>query len=93
MPEIDNKFRPISNDNILFKPLSDGAILFEPDSEVVHTLNPSAAYIWIHCDGNHTISDIITLIKKNFSEFELQPKDAVNSIIKEFQALGLVSSE
>ncbi|HDP68608.1 MAG TPA: PqqD family protein [Candidatus Marinimicrobia bacterium] len=88
----DFNFRPIQKDNILFKPLDDGAVLFEPETELVHTLNPSAAFIWVHCDGNHTIHDIIGLVKQNFRDFELDPEKAVPDVVNQFQGLDLLKS-
>lgn len=86
----DFNFHPIQKDNILFKPLDDGAVLFEPETEMVHTLNPSAAFIWVHCDGNHSIRDIIKLVNNHFKDFELDPEKAVTDIINQFQALDLL---
>ena len=85
----DINYKPKKKSSILFKPLEDGAVLFEPETELVHTLNNSAAFIWVHCDGNHTIGEIITLVKSNFSEFELKPSDGVIDIINKFQSLEL----
>jgi len=86
----DYQYRPVKKANILFKPLDDGAVLFEPETELVHTLNPSAAFIWVHCDGTFTVSDIIKLIKENFKDFELDPAKAVFDIINKFQSLDLL---
>lgn len=86
----DFNFHPIQKDNILFKPLDDGAVLFEPETELVHTLNPSAAFIWVHCDGNHSIHDIIELVNKHFKDFELDPEKGVADIVNQFQALDLL---
>jgi len=86
----DFQFHPIKKASVLFKPLDDGAVLFEPETELVHTLNPSAAFIWVHCDGTFSVSDIIELIKKNFKDFELEPEKAVFDIINQFQSLDLL---
>ncbi|MBN2602220.1 MAG: PqqD family peptide modification chaperone [Candidatus Marinimicrobia bacterium] len=86
----DLQFRPVKKAAVLFKPLDDGAVLFEPETELVHTLNPSAAFIWVHCDGAFAIRDIIELIKKNFTDFELDPEKAVVDIINQFQSLDLL---
>jgi len=86
----DFNFRPIKKGSVMFKPLDDGAVLFEPETELVHTLNPSAAFIWVHCDGAFSVSDIIELIKKNFKDFELDPEKAVFDIINQFQSLDLL---
>lgn len=91
MSTLDLKFRPLKKNSILFKPLDDGAVLFDPASETVHTLNPSAAFIWLHCDGENSVQDIIYQIKKNFTEFKQSPAEAVSSTINTFQSLNLLS--
>jgi len=91
MSTLDLKFKPIKKKNILFKPLDDGAILFDPATETVHTLNPSAAFIWLHCDGENSIRDIIFQIKNNFTEFQQSPAEAVSNTINTFQSLNLLS--
>jgi len=88
----DHNYKPKKKNNILFKPLEDRAVLLEPETELVHTLNPSAAFIWVYCDGEHSIKEIITLVKENFQEYELQPADGVIDIINKFQSLDLLST-
>jgi hypothetical protein len=91
MSTLGLKFKPIKKNNILFKPLDDGAILFDPAAETVHTLNPSAAFIWLHCDGENSIEDIVYQIKQNFTEFQQSPAEAVFNTINTFQSLNLLS--
>jgi len=91
MSTLDLKFKPIKKNNILFKPLDDGAILFDPTAETIHTLNPSAAFIWLHCDGENSIEDIVYQIKQNFTEFKQSPAEAVFYTINTFQSLHLLS--
>ena len=86
----DFQFRPVKKSSILFKPLDDGAVLFEPETELVHTLNPSAAFIWVYCDGSFSVGEIIKLIKNNFKDFKLDPEKAVFDIINQFQSLDLL---
>lgn len=86
----DYQFRPKKKDTILLKPLDDGAVLYEPEIELVHTLNPSAAFIWVHCDGDHSVNDIIELIKTQFEDFEQDPENAVIDIINKFKSLDLL---
>jgi hypothetical protein len=85
----DHSYKPKQKDNILFKALEDGAVLFEPESELVHSLNASAAFIWVHCDGEHSVTEIISLVKENFTEFELQPAEGVLDILNTFESLNL----
>ncbi|RKY57955.1 MAG: SynChlorMet cassette protein ScmD [Candidatus Neomarinimicrobiota bacterium] len=86
----DYEYPPKKRDSILMKPLDDGAVLYEPETESVHTLNPSAAFIWVYCDGAHSIGDIIELIKKQFTDFEQDPETAVFDIINKFKSLDLL---
>ena len=42
--------------------LQDGCAVLDGDAEVVHVLNPSAAFVFLHCDGRHSRSEIASLL-------------------------------
>ena len=51
-------------------------MLHDPATQQVYVLNPTAALIWSLCDGNHTIEQMIEVVKTQFSQTALA--DIVN---------------
>ncbi len=88
--DLDPNYKPKARPDLLFRELSDGGIIYEPQTDTIHSLNASAAFIWALCDGMHTISTIIALIKANFSQFESEPEYEVENIIEKFKRLKLL---
>jgi len=90
MNTLPPEYRPSARPDLLFKELSDGGIIYEPQSETMHTLNATAAFIWVLCDGQHCLNEIISEIRNNFTSFETDPETEVLKAIRRFQALNLL---
>ena len=61
--------------------------------EQVHQLNSTACYIWLRCDGNTTVAEVVASMAHDFG---LQTKDAKNDvmqIISQFRLLQLLESD
>jgi len=91
MPDFNPTDRPCSRNHLLFKELDDGGVVYDPTTETIHSLNPSAAFIWILCDGNHSILEIIDSVKKHFHEFPANPETEINQTLNQFLALDLIT--
>ena len=85
-------YKPIARKDLLFRELEDGGVVYEPTSEAIHSLNSSAAYIWVLCNGNHSLKNISNSIQKDFKEFKSDPFKEVQKIIIKFHQLGLLIS-
>ncbi len=83
-------YNPKSKARLLFKELDDGGVIYDPEKEQCHSLNTSSAYIWSLCDGKNSISEIISQIKADFSQFKIDPEEAVNTAIQTFSNLNLL---
>lgn len=90
--EISADFRPKKKKTILEKELEDGMVLYDPENEKIHSLNNTAAYIWILCDGKKTTQEITDLIKKDFRKFEDAPEKLVVLTLKRFLNEGLIEN-
>jgi hypothetical protein len=88
--EYTKQSKPVTKSSLLFRELDDGAVVYDPESEILHTLNASAAFIWLLCDGHNTISDIINRVKKDFHKLDAVPNKEVNLILNQFQRLDLI---
>ncbi|HPC36493.1 MAG TPA: PqqD family protein [Candidatus Marinimicrobia bacterium] len=93
MKIIDLDFQPTARRDLPFRELKDGGVVYEYNTDTFHSLNTTAAYIWILCDGNHTVAEIINSIKQNFSQFESDPANEVIKIIEKFRTLNLLTDD
>ena len=50
--------RPRTRGEVLCREVDDGFILYDPQTEKVHSLNPSAAYVWDCLDGRQSLAEI-----------------------------------
>lgn len=83
--------RPNAKPHLLFKELEDGGVIYDPATETAHSLNPSAAFIWSFCDGKHTIMEIISVIRENFTQFKAAPEQEVFKTLQKFWQLDLIT--
>ncbi|MFA4839792.1 MAG: PqqD family protein [Candidatus Neomarinimicrobiota bacterium] len=91
MPDFKPTDRPCSRNHLLFKELDDGGVVYDPTTETIHSLNPSAAFIWILCDGNHSIREIIDSVRKHFQEFSANPETEIDQTLHQFFILDLIT--
>jgi len=83
--------QPTVRPDLTFRELDDGGVVFDYRTDTIHSLNTTAAYIWILCDGQHTVADIVDSIRNNFSQFESDPEQEVIRIIEQFRELNLLT--
>ncbi len=57
--EINDDFVPATKECVELEKLDDGFILYDTEEDEVHSLNITAASVWICCDGKHSMRDII----------------------------------
>jgi len=84
MKEITKDYKPRKSDSLLFRELEDGGAIYDPETEQLHTLNSTAAYIWVLCTGEFTVEDIIVQLAHDFDKKEVDIKDQVFQAIKKF---------
>ena len=85
-------FCPKTRRQLLFREMDDGAVVYEAGTEKVHTLNPSAAYIWALCNGNYNVQQISTQIRRDFASLDAHPEEEVQNILASFDHLGLLEN-
>jgi hypothetical protein len=57
----NERFRAV--EGVEYMPVPDGAVIYDEDGKFVHHLNPTAAVIYLVCDGARTVKDIHDLIR------------------------------
>ncbi len=89
--KIDENFVPVTKKCVELEELDDGCILYDTEKDEVHSLNSTAASIWICCDGKHSVEEIVDVVGKCFkSESKMIPKDIIK-IIEDFSKKELLS--
>src|SRR5687768_5197960 len=43
---------------VLTETVGDHAVVYDQERQCLHTLNQTAAVVWRHCDGQHTVEDL-----------------------------------
>ena len=77
--EINEDFVPVTKECVEVEELDDGCILYDTEKDEVHSLNSTAASVWICCDGRHSIKEIAAVVKKCFNS---ESKPFLRDIIK-----------
>jgi hypothetical protein len=52
--------------DLIVHQLDDELLLYDPPGERTHRLNATAAMIWQHCTGEHTLEDMAALLTRQF---------------------------
>jgi len=89
--EINEDFTPVTKRCVELEEFDDGCILYDTEKDKVHSLNSTAASVWICCDGKHSIREIADIIKKCFkSESKPVLRDTIK-IISDFSKKELLT--
>jgi hypothetical protein len=51
-------------DQLLVQKIADELVVCDVERNQAHRLNPTAALVWRHCDGQNTIADLAVLLQK-----------------------------
>jgi len=90
--KINENFVPVTKKCVELEELDDGCILYDTEKDEVHSLNSTAASIWISCDGKHSVKEIVDVVEKCFrSESKIVPRDIIK-IIEDFSEKELLTS-
>jgi hypothetical protein len=51
---------------VVVSEMGDEVVLYDITEDKVHSLNPTAAFIWKQCDGRRTVADIARSLERQF---------------------------
>ena len=58
--------KPTANPSVILREeFDDWAVLFDPDTAEGYALNPTGVLVWKQLDGQHTVADIVKIIRDN----------------------------
>jgi PqqD family protein of HPr-rel-A system len=84
--------RPKGRADVVCRQLDDEWVLFDPRATKLHALNLSAAFIWIHSDGDSTPSDIAEALASSFEPpvSASSAREDVDATLQRFREAGLL---
>ena len=84
------KVRP----DLFCQEVSEGCVLYDAKGRKVFVLNPTAAYVWNCCDGEHDVDAMIDELAKALEEkapSRTRLKGDVEKALAEFRTMGLLA--
>jgi hypothetical protein len=83
--------RPRTRDDVVFRRLGEEFAILDPEGQVVHVLNPTAAAVWVLCDGTLQLDGIAREVARVFDVSDPDRVRAdVTGAIATFVELGLL---
>src|SRR5262245_19716845 len=52
------------SERLIVEELEDELLVYDLDRHRAHSLNPSAALVWRHCDGRASVAEVATLLEQ-----------------------------
>ncbi len=62
------KPRRLESDKLILEQLPDELMIFDPDRNKAFCLNPTAAFVWRHCDGKTTVAQMTDLLREHWNK-------------------------
>jgi hypothetical protein len=62
---IGEKPQRLESENLILEQLPDELMIFDPDRNKAFCLNQTAAFVWRHCDGRTTVSEMTALLRED----------------------------
>ena len=89
--KINENFVPVTKKCVELEEFDDGCILYDTEKDEVHSLNSTAASIWICCDGKHSVKDIADVVEECFKSKNKPILRDIIKIINDFSKKELLS--
>ena len=56
--------KPLAREELVVQEIDDETIIYDEKRNHAHRLNRTASQVWQHCDGNHTVADLMALLQR-----------------------------
>ena len=81
---------PISRKkSLLVQEIGSEIVILDKESNRVHHLNPTAAFIWRNCDGNHSLGELSESLQREFG-VEESGDQIIRAALEKLQHLQLL---
>ena len=81
---------PSRSQVILSRELDNEMVLFDPRTNKLHSLNPTACFVWQHCDGITSVDMLATLLGRSFAVSSDQAEADLRSLLGMMHDEGLI---
>lgn len=54
------------SDGLVIEEVFDELVIYDLERDRVHSLNPTAAFVWHRCNGQHTTDELVALLQREF---------------------------
>jgi hypothetical protein len=78
------------NPDIILREVDHALVLFDPHKDAVHTMNPTAQFVWEHIEIPPEM--IVTALQNTYSVSTEVAQNDVQHILEQFQTLGLIQT-
>ncbi len=83
--------RPLARtEGVLREELGDELLLYDLDADNAVHLNRTAALVWLNCDGQHTVDELVVLVAEKIGE--QADEDVVLMALDSLNEQGLIDS-
>lgn len=83
--------KPKMRADVVFRRLGDEFAILDPREHQVHILNPSSAAVWVLCDGEHDLGQIVAEVTEAFGVDPGTPvRRDVEEAVASFRDRGLL---
>lgn len=83
--------KPIIPETIVWREELGDVIILNSETEELKLLNPTAAFIWGLCDGEHSVENIVGLMLDTFDVEREQCESDIKDLFKQLEERSLVS--
>ncbi len=83
--------RPQRLDTMDGKDLGDEYLFYDARGDAVHVLNGAAREVYLHCDGERTVEDLVRIILDRYEVEEPAARKDVLDVLEQLVRLKLIS--
>ena len=81
---------PLRAGHLVERVVDGELVLYDPQRQYVHALNPTAAFVWRCCDGQHEAAGIASELAELYPESREAIGQDVPEILRQFHEGGLL---
>lgn len=82
--------KPRRRSDVRVRSIDGETVVLDRARELIHQLNPSASLIWMLCDGDHTVGQMVRELSGAFEVTVAVAEQDVAAVLDRFGRLGLL---
>lgn len=85
------KDKPVRRENVLERQVGDEWVLYDTVGRAVHVLNAPARFVWLRCDGEHALDDMVREAREQFEVEEATARQDIGECLETLYQTGAIS--